>query len=59
MQADNTADVESLYEPPESLDEPPGSIDSGGYVSPAGSDRLGSLGEIKRSDGGGSDSLLF
>ena len=39
-------DTESLYEPPESLYEPPGSVDSEGYISPAASEGLGSLGEL-------------
>jgi hypothetical protein len=38
------------YEPTESLHEPSGSVPSGGYVSPAGSDGLGSLGDLVSSE---------
>jgi hypothetical protein len=41
------------YEPPESLYEPPGSVSSGGYVSPAATDGLGSLGDVVSSDSDG------
>lgn len=43
------ADAESLYGYPESLYEPPGSDLSEGYVSPAATDGLGSLGELDES----------
>ena len=47
-------DASSVYEPLESLYEPPGSVSSGGYVSPACADGLGSLGELVSSDTDGS-----
>ena len=40
----------SVYEPPESLYEAPGSMSLGGYVSPAATDGLGSLGNLVSSD---------
>ena len=39
-------DTSSVYEPPESLYEPPGDSESEGYVSPAATEGLGSVGEL-------------
>ena len=46
---------DNLYEPPESLHEPPGDSDSEGYVSPAATEGLGSVGDLVSTDeeGGG------
>jgi hypothetical protein len=46
-------DEDSLYDAPESLYEPPGSVSSGGYVSPAATEGMGSLGDLVSSDGDG------
>ena len=43
-------DTSSTYEPAESLCEPPGKVSSGGYISPAATDGMGSLGELVSSD---------
>jgi hypothetical protein len=60
QRADHTSEnKDSLYEPPESLCEPPGSVSSGGYVSPAVAEGMGSLGELVSSDGDGDLESLF